>query len=269
MDAVLALRLLSEIHREFSKPLHAAYVDIKAAFDSVDREALWKAMKAKGTPPFLLHVIRDLRSGTTSSICSGRRRRLRSISDHLRGVRQGCILDPALFCCAIDWIMSRCTQDHGVKVDGTLLTDLDYADVAVLFSDDASTWPNSLQRFDDEANNMHTSWAKTKVQNIGCGSPPAPVTVVKQPVDSVEKFTYLGSDIDSSGRSAPDMLRRIGLTSATMSRLVRVFKNKRLSLTSKLRIYNSCVLPVLLYGSEAWTLLREDGRRLQAFHMRC
>ena len=57
--------------------------------------------------------------------------------------------------------------------------------------------------------------------------PPAPVTVVGQPVDSVEKFTYLGSDMDSSGRSAPDMLRLIGLTSATMGRLARIFKNKR------------------------------------------
>ena len=95
---------------------------------------------------------------------------------------------------------------------------------------------------------MHTSLAKTNVQNIGCDPPPAPVTVVGHPVDSVEKFTYLECDMDSCDRSAPDMLRRIGLTSATMGRLARVFKKKRLSLSTKLRIYNSCVLPVLLYG---------------------
>ena len=88
----------------------------------------------------------------------------------------------------------RCTQDLGVKVDETLFTDLNYADDAVLFSDDPSTWPNSLQRFESEANNMgmYISWVKTKVQNIGCGPQPASVTVVGQPVDSVEKFTYLG-----------------------------------------------------------------------------
>ena len=40
MDAILALRLLSEIHREFRRPLHVAYVDLKSAFDSVDRQAL-------------------------------------------------------------------------------------------------------------------------------------------------------------------------------------------------------------------------------------
>ena len=113
MDAVLALRLLSEIHREFGKPLNAAYIDIKAAFDSVDREALWKAMKAKGTPPILLHLIRDLHSGTTSSVRVGGD--VSAPFATTSGVRQGCILAPALFCCAIDWIMSWCTQDIGVK----------------------------------------------------------------------------------------------------------------------------------------------------------
>jgi len=37
---VLALHLLSDLHREFSRPLYVAYVDLKSAFDSVDREAL-------------------------------------------------------------------------------------------------------------------------------------------------------------------------------------------------------------------------------------
>jgi len=35
VDAILALRLLSELYRKSSKPLHVSYVDIKAAFDSV------------------------------------------------------------------------------------------------------------------------------------------------------------------------------------------------------------------------------------------
>ena len=45
VDAILALWLLSELHYAFSRPLHAAYIDVKAAFDSVDQAALWKALK--------------------------------------------------------------------------------------------------------------------------------------------------------------------------------------------------------------------------------
>ena len=40
IDAILALHLLSVIHREFNRPVNVAYLDIKAAFDSVDRRAL-------------------------------------------------------------------------------------------------------------------------------------------------------------------------------------------------------------------------------------
>ena len=36
----------------------------------------------------------------------------------------------------------------------------------------------------------------------------------------------------------------------------------------KLRIYTTCVLPIALYGSEVWTLLKSDLCRLEAFHMR-
>ena len=47
-DAILALRLLSEVHREFNRPLYARYVDLKSAFDSVDPRALWKAVRGVG-----------------------------------------------------------------------------------------------------------------------------------------------------------------------------------------------------------------------------
>ena len=53
-DAILALRLLSDLHREFSQPLYVAYVDLKSAFDSVDREALWKAVRGIGAQTILL-----------------------------------------------------------------------------------------------------------------------------------------------------------------------------------------------------------------------
>ena len=60
LDAILALRLLAEIHREFQQPLYAAFVDLKAAFDSVYRTAFWKAMRGIGVPSVLLDLIIDL-----------------------------------------------------------------------------------------------------------------------------------------------------------------------------------------------------------------
>jgi len=73
VDAILTLRLLAELHREFRKPLHVAYIDIKATFNSVDRQALWKALHATGAPQFLIQLIQDLHTGTMSGVRVGKR----------------------------------------------------------------------------------------------------------------------------------------------------------------------------------------------------
>jgi len=68
-----------------------AYIDIKLAFDSVDRVAL----RGSGMPPFLLQLIRDLYTGTTARV-----RTPQGMSDVFyttSGARQGCILAPVLF----------------------------------------------------------------------------------------------------------------------------------------------------------------------------
>ena len=43
----------------------------------------------------------------------------------------------------------------------------------------------------------------------------------------------------------------------------------RLKLTTKLKVFTTCVLLVLLFGSETWTLRADDTGRLQAFSLRC
>ena len=45
--------------------------------------------------------------------------------------------------------------------------------------------------------------------------------------------------------------------------------DKHLKLTTKRKIYNACVLSVLLYGAECWVLLRKQEKKLNTFHHRC
>jgi len=56
-------------------------------------------------------------------------------------------------------------------------------------------------------------------------------------VESTDRFTYLGSDIHSSERSNPEILRRIGLASLIIfGRLANVWKRTGLSLQTKIRL---------------------------------
>jgi len=63
--------------------------------------------------------------------------------------------------------------------------------------------------------------------------------------------------------------RSVGSCNLVHERTIQSLVTKKLSLNMKLRIYQTCILPIVLYGSETWTLLSTDTRRLQAFHIRC
>ena len=122
LDAVLALRMLSEIHREFQKPLYVAYVYLKAAFDSVDRAALWKALCGAGLPDFLVDLLRALDDGATSRARHGSKLSRSFLTTS--GVQQGCVLAPALFCRTVDMIMSQVADVTGLNPGDIRLTDL-------------------------------------------------------------------------------------------------------------------------------------------------
>ena len=54
-----------------------------------------------------------------------------------------------------------------------------------------------------------------------------------------------------------------------MNNLACIWNQAHLSLTTKLRLYMTLIVPMLLYASETWTVNKVDLDRLQAFHMCC
>ena len=76
-------------------------------------------------------------------------------------------------------------------------------------------------------------------------------------IEVVENFVYLGSQLCNEGGSEDNMKRHIALAEATFWRLwEKVFKRHEISLTIKLRLLNAAVMPILLYGSETWSMKR-------------
>ncbi len=236
---------------------------------SVDRQALWSALRGIGIPNFLLDRIKDLHSGTTARV-----RVNGSLSEVLTTtsrVRQGCVLAPALFCRAMDWILERIASQNGIKLPEHDFTDLDYPDDVVLLDESASKLVTSLEHFEQEASHLglHVSWQKNKLQSMGGGSNIRNITVMGQEVENVTQFTYLGSLQNSDGRCTAHIARRIGLAASAMRSFQKLWRQQRTQLSTKLRFYSSCVVPILLYGSETWTLQLQDAKRTQSFHMRC
>ena len=87
--------------------------------------------------------------------------------------------------------------------------------------------------------------------------------------DMVDSVVYLGSLQKSEDNSRPDMKRRISLAASVMSSLNRLWRDKILQLSTKIRLYQALVMSVLLYAAETWTLLSCDEKTLEASHMKC
>ena len=83
----------------------------------------------------------------------------------------------------------------------------------------------------------------------------------------VTSFEYLGSDIPDEG-SKPEILSRIAKTTAALTRLKPVWKDRSISLSSKIQLMRSLVTSIFLCGSESWTLIAEL-QRIQTMEMRC
>ena len=103
IDHIFTLRQHLEHRNTFHRPTIVMFLDLKAAFDSVDREALFHCMLTQGGPPKYVNIPKALYSHTTGSVrVYGQLSRCFESSS---GVRQGCPLSPFLFNFVIDDIM--------------------------------------------------------------------------------------------------------------------------------------------------------------------
>ena len=116
---------------------------------------------------------------------------------------------------------------------------------------------------------LRVSWVKTKIQKFGdlpgeaIGSS---IPVKDENVEAVDSFTYLGSVVYSSASCEADIDRRLCLAHGAMNSLKKtVWRSRYLSMGTKVRVFRSLVLPVLLYGCEAWTLSVGLNNRLDVF----
>ncbi|GFR98540.1 hypothetical protein ElyMa_002771700 [Elysia marginata] len=110
--------------------------------------------------------------------------------------------------------------------------------------------------------------AKSKVLRVRTQTSEA-VMIGDQPLEDVDAFCYLGSNIDQEGGTLKEIKGRIGKAQAAFTTLGRLWKTRDISLKTKLRIFNSNVKSVLLYGCEAWNASTMCIKRIQVFINRC
>jgi len=98
---------------------------------------------------------------------------------------------------------------------------------------------------------------------------PLTITVKDHEVAVAEEFVYLGSLIHSSVQSTHDINRRSAVARTAMQSSDNQIWRSRVSTSMKLKLYNTCILPIFLYGSDCWAVSKTDARKIDAFDQWC
>ena len=98
---------------------------------------------------------------------------------------------------------------------------------------------------------------------------PLTIKVQGQGFMVVEEFFCLRSLIHSTTGSTCDINHRSAITRAVMQNLENQIWRSRLATSTKLKLYNTCILPIFLYGSDCWAISKTDARKIDALDQWC
>ena len=114
--------------------------------------------------------------------------------------------------------------------------------------------------------NIHKG--KSKVLKVNTIST-TPVVLEGSPLEEVESFTYLGSIVDKQGGTDADVRIRIHKARTAFILLKDIWTARDLSTNTKIRLFNTNVKSVLLYGAETWRTTANTTKKIQTFINLC
>ena len=115
---------------------------------------------------------------------------------------------------------------------------------------------------------LESSHEKTKLLRIN-NQQEGPVTVSGKAVTDVDDFVYLGSKITQTEGTNEEIKARLKKARQAFAMLRPVWRANSISTKTKLKIINSNVKSVLLYGSETWRVINTNTEKMQTFVNGC
>ena len=274
LPQILAIRRILEECKIGNRAAAIVFVDFSKAFDSINREALFHILELYGIPAPLIKAIRLLYDSSYAKVQTAD-----GLTDFFRtllGVLQGDTLAPFLFIIVLDYVLRNCMDlEHGLtiiprqsrRVAGVTVTDLDFADDLALTSNTIAGAEKLLHDLEHAADlvGLSLNALKTEYMTVNINTTDETVrTIHGDNIKHVEDFKYLGSYIADSRK---DFNIRKGMAWSACIKLQKIWTSG-IADHLKVRFFRACVEPVLLYGSETWTLKKEGEKRLDGCYTR-
>ena len=187
--------VLQEAMLKLKKKVHVAFLDIKAAYDSVDRRILWRRCLNRGVCPDAVDVLKQLFDHNSSQVVvNGRKSNPFFIE---AGVLQGSVLSPCLYSIFIDDLARELNDHHKVTVGSSPINCTMYADDIALFADEAWKLQELLNVCSNHADRNRYRFNSSKCESIS--DPHNKFYINGQDMPSTNVFKYLGVEMNRGG----------------------------------------------------------------------
>ena len=280
VDHMLTVTLALEKSSEFRSPLWLGLVDFEKAFDSVEHEALWAALSQQNVPTEYIALLQRLYEKQVAFVRAGADSRNFCVE---RGVKQGDPISGLLFIAALQacfqtlnskWANANLRRKgfkFGIDVYSCRrrLTEIRFADDVVLFAKQRSDITKMLSHLSVEAAKfgLRINFDKTKVltwNDLSQGA--SSVNIGGRQVEILEESVaerYLGRKISCDGWHEAELSNRIAAAWAAFHKHKAELCGPSYRLHDRVRLFNSVVSPVVLYGSAVWALKLDMENRLR------
>lgn len=200
-DMVLVLH---EASLKYKSNLHTAFLDIRAAYDSVDRRILWRRCRNRGLASDAVDLLKELFDHNSGQVVVGGKR---SQAFHIEsGVLQGSVLSPCLYSIFLDDLAHELSKMPKVKIGDALINCTMYADDIALFSTDPQILQSLLKKCEEHAYANRYQFNVPKCEIIS--SCTNPLKIDDQELPRTELFKYLGVEISSKGIDYESFVKR-------------------------------------------------------------
>jgi hypothetical protein len=284
MDQALCLHELCEQHAAdhyHERPV-LAFLDIKSAYDTVDRTIIWRALELFVSAPLLSLLQSMFDSVQIQVLVQGEASPAFWPST---GVLQGSILSPFLYSVYINSLPEflrgvRLPKNRSFDMPPRCLfndlwiNSLLYADDVVLIGT-ADSMPRLLRRAEEHSTQLGYRWNPDKcvIVNSPTVHGSSPLKLYGSAIPTATSFTYLGLPIDNKGKLNTGLLLQrniqsalgamrgglqpLGLSSTSFSRLTAA------------RLYTTFIRPKMEYGLAISLYLAKELKSLEKAQDQC
>ena len=267
LDNLLIFDSTIKKFQKFKSPLYCVFVDFKKAFDYVNRGKLLHKCYQIGVSTKVIKYLESVYRNVYGVVQAGPQRTTKPF-DSFDGVRQGENISSLLFSIYINDISQFLSLNGATELQVGLLKF-----IVLLFADDLAIFCKTAKGLQRKLNLLHEfclQWdlkaneLKTKVMVFGKRSKSEPTWFLNGvKLEIVETYSYIGLTFNRHGnwnRAVSDQCNKAKRAIFSLYNNMKQFGNP--DPKTMLKLFDSKIKPILLYGCELWGL--DGGENIES-----